>query len=149
MPLKCLEQLFGPLMKATGNMKTVLSNTLIYGLILIPSFFIGAQYDGVGIAFAWLVSFGLAFTVATWRSCKALNIDFKKYLRNIYKTHLYGLIMMAICLLLGRYLDSYDAILVLCIQVLLGAAIYIAFVVLFSKEDLKEFYDLFKNRKIK
>lgn len=146
MPIKSLQQLFSPLMKATGHMKVVLSNTLLYGLILIPSFFVGAQFGGVGIAISWLAAFGFAFFLATYRSCRALNISFRHYLGSIYKVHLYGGVMAVACLLIGHYIDLVHPLITLAIQVIAGALIYLGLIWIFSRGYLKELVEMFRGK---
>ena len=57
MPMRSLEQLFGPVLKSLNKMNLIIGNTVIFALILIPGFFIGARYGGEGMAMSWIFSF--------------------------------------------------------------------------------------------
>lgn len=146
MPLKCLEQLFGPLLKAINRVDVVLSNTLIYGAVLIPSFFIGAQYGALGLASSWCIAFLVAFAIATKRACKAINISFKNYLVEISIPHLVGALMASCCFAIGVVLNEQDALAVLPLQVATGAVIYIGLLQLISKKYIHEVISLVKKK---
>lgn len=147
MPIKCLEQLFGPVLKARNKLNVTLSNTAIYGFVLIPSFFIGAHFGGVGIALAWLLTFLFCFLIATYRACHALDISFKNYLLAINKPHINGLVMLITCFLMGLTLvDVVGPFVTLLLQISAGAIIYIGLTWVFSKEDIKELINLFRKK---
>ena len=142
MPLKCLEQLFGPLLKAINRVDVTLSNTLIYAIILIPSFFIGAQYGALGLASSWFIAFLVSFLLATKRACNAINISFNNYLTEISYPHIVGAGMACSCLTIGYIFSDMNPILLLVIQVTTGSAIYIGLLYIFSKQYIFEALDL-------
>lgn len=146
MPLKCLEQLFGPLLKAINRVDVTLSNTLIYAIILIPSFFIGAQYGALGLASSWFIAFLVSFLLATKRACSAINISFKNYLTEISYPHVVGAAMAGSCLTIGYMFSDMNPILLLAIQVITGGAIYIGLLYIFSKQYIFEALDLVRRR---
>ena len=144
MPLKCLEQLFGPLLKAINRVDVILSNTLIYGAVLIPSFFIGAQFGALGLASSWCIAFLVAFTIATKRACNAIDISFKNYLTEISAPHLVGALMAFCCVGIGVVLEEHNLLAVLTIQVFTGGFIYIGLLHFVSKKYIHEVLSLVK-----
>ncbi|MHC6646305.1 lipopolysaccharide biosynthesis protein [Alteromonas sp. HB246098] len=146
MPLKCLEQLFGPLLKAINRVDVTLSNTLIYAIILIPSFFIGAHSGALGLASSWFIAFLVSFLLATKRACSAIDISFNNYLREISYPHVVGAAMAGSCLTIGYMFSDMPPILLLVIQVITGAAIYIGLLYIFSKQYIFEALDLVRRR---
>ncbi len=146
MPLKCLEQLFGPLLKAINRVDVTLSNTLIYATILIPSFFIGAQYGALGLASSWFIAFLVSFILATKRACIAIDISFQNYLTEISYPHIVGAAMAGSCLTIGYMFSDMNPILLLIIQVIVGGAIYIGLFYMFSKQYIIEALDLVRRR---
>ncbi|GFD90321.1 lipopolysaccharide biosynthesis protein [Tenacibaculum sp. KUL152] len=145
MPLKGIEQLFGPLLKSLNKMNVIIGNTAIFGAVLIPSFFIGAQFGGEGLAIAWLVSFSCCFFINASRSCNALGIKFSSVVLLLVKPYLLGSTMLAVCVLLGKSLDNVVSVwIVLAAQVTIGALLYFGLTWLFSRNELKELINLFR-----
>lgn len=147
MPLRSLEQLFGPVLKSLNKMNVIIGNTIIFGITLIPAFLIGAQYGGVGLGMAWLLTFVFCFLVNAYRSCNALNISFKSCLSTIVMPHIIGLIMLGICFSLGLYLTNIVSLwMVLVIQISIGALVYVGLTWLISRKDLQELLHLFRKK---
>ncbi|PRO68452.1 lipopolysaccharide biosynthesis protein [Alteromonas gracilis] len=147
MPLKGIEQLFGPLLKSLNKMNVIIGNTAIFGAVLIPSFFVGAQFGGEGLAIAWLVSFSGCFFISTSRSCNALSIKHSSVLLLLVKPYLIGTTMLAACILLDTLLGNFINVwIVLLSQVLIGTFMYVGLTWLFSRDELKELMNLFKRK---
>ena len=118
--------------------------------ILIPGFFIGAQYGSQGMALSWLFCFLFSFMIASYRSCNALSIGFSKFIGSVYKPHVIGLFMLAGTWFLGQYLlTMLPSLAVFIVQVVAGAAIYIGLSFIFARSETMETINLVRNRKRK
>jgi O-antigen/teichoic acid export membrane protein len=147
MPIKSLEQLFGPVLKSLNKMNVIIGNTAIFGVVLVPSFLIGAQYGGVGLALSWLLTFFFCFIINAYRSCNAINISFKSCLSAIVMPHIIGLLMLVICFTLGYCLTNVVSVwIILVVQVSIGAFVYMGLTWIISKKDLQELLHLFKKK---
>jgi len=150
MPMRSIEQLFSPVLKSLNKMNVILVNTAIYAAILIPGFFIGAQYGSQGMALSWLFCFLFSFMIASYRSCNALSIGFSKFIGSVYKPHVIGLFMLAGTWFLGQYLlTMLPSLAVFIVQVVAGAAIYIGLSFIFARSETMETINLVRNRKRK
>ena len=145
MPLRSLEQLFNPVLKSLNKMNVILVNTAIFAIVLIPSFFIGAQFGIEGMALTWFFSFSFSFYFVSKCSCRVLNIAYVNFLSAIYKPHLVGAVMMALCWVIGEPLvlriGAWGA---LFCQIIAGFLIYLLLSFFFMRTELNEFIDLFK-----
>lgn len=147
MPMRSLEQLFGPVLKSLNKMNVIILNTAIFAAILIPGFYIGAQFGGEGMALSWLISFFVSFTITSFLSCRSINIPFSAFIGAVYKPHLIGICMLAGTWLLGQMLIAdMSPWLVLAIQVVTGGVIYIGLSLLVARKESMELISLVKNR---
>ena len=150
MPMRSLEQLFGPVLKSLNKMNVIIVNTIIFAAILIPGFYIGAQFGSGGMALSWLFSFFISFMIASYRSCRCLNIRFKRFIGAVYKPHLIGLCMLTATWWLGQYLmQSMTPWLVFIIQVFTGGVIYTGLSLLCARKESMELINLVRNRNSK
>ena len=130
---------------AVGNARFVMWNDL-YALVLLPtSFVIGSRWGNNGIAWAWVVAYPLVAFPLYRKTFRTIEMKTSEYIRAA-RPALDGTLVMSAAVVLFRRLaplHSLSARLVL--EVLLGAAVYVAVLLLFHRERVMAFVRLAKS----
>jgi O-antigen/teichoic acid export membrane protein len=135
MPFNTLTGLFAPLLVATGNHATVLSNTTFALMIFAVTFTVGAFIGPLGLAAAWALSFPVVFVMTSVRSAPKISVNLGSVFAAIRSP------LFAASAMLGANMAAYYFIapetspfLVLFLQILLGAVVYFATILLIDRK---------------
>jgi len=135
MPFNTLTGLFAPLLVATGNHATVLSNTSFALMIFAVTFTVGAFIGPLGLAAAWALSFPVVFVMTSVRSAPKISVNLGSVFAAIRSP------LFAASAMLGANMAAYYFIapetspfLVLFLQILLGAVVYFATILLIDRK---------------
>ena len=143
MPLKFSQELFGPALSSQKKLKHIIFNTLTLIAVMLVSILIGVNFGAVGLAYAWLFGFPIAFLIILLRNCKELNIRVSMFLKFLAIPVFSGLLMLGGVFFSKIYFSNIELVNLL-FQIFLGASIYTLFVVLFDKPSVQEMLRMFK-----
>ncbi len=96
MPLRLLSNVFPPLLWGVGQPRSSAINFLLASIFMPLAFFLGARYDVLGLAYAWLGMYPLVFTLTAWRTCRAVSAKLLRYFAQLLKPLAAASIMYAV-----------------------------------------------------
>jgi PST family polysaccharide transporter len=130
---------------AVGNARFVMRVEL-FGLVLMPvAFYIGSHWGITGIAYGWVFAYPVIALAHYWKVLKTIEMKAGDYISAL-RPALDGSIAMAVAVgvLRWRLASSHFPWLRLMIEIVCGAAVYIATVVLLHRERAIHFLNIAK-----
>ncbi|WP_221074907.1 lipopolysaccharide biosynthesis protein [Agarivorans aestuarii] len=124
MPLRFSEELFNPALKSLLKIRHMFINAGILLLVITPAILIGVNYGSKGLGIAWALAFPIAYTLISFRNCRAFNIKILTFFKEISSPFVAGLLMSLSLKLYSSEIEFSSSILLLLTQVLLGAFVY-------------------------
>ncbi len=149
LPLRASQELMDPAFEASGRPLDALKNWLIVLSILAPMLYIGALHGGiVGMCLAWVIGIPISYIITSWRAIKYLHLPAIPYMGAVFRPLLAATVMFAAIHLL-RYLieGSIPLILLLALEILLGAAVFLGMAWLVCRQELFQLLELGKRLK--
>ena len=139
-PLRLVQTTLSTATIAAGHVGADLRNNLVGLAVLAPAFAVGAHWGGVnGLALAWLLGFPLVFVLAVWRITGKLGLGLGQVLRQLLEPAAAGAVLWLVVAGLSWLLTPLlPAVLALAVQVLAGAASFLAVVALIDRPTLRE-----------
>ena len=138
MPAMTLQVLFSPACSAMGR-PGINVHTGLVGAILLPiAFVVGLRWGVVGLSASWLFAYTLYLIITAWRVLPVLGLSAMALARAIAPTVTPSIAMGALVVMFGHVLPEMAVQIRLAILVTTGAAVYIGWLWLFSKDALLE-----------
>ncbi len=149
LPFRASQELMDPAFEASGRPLDALKNWLIVLAILTPMLYTGALYGGIaGMCWAWVIGIPVSYLITSWRAIKYLHLPAKAYTSAVLRPLVAATVMFAVIHLL-RYLmaGSISLGLLLALEILLGATVFVAMAWLLCRQELSHLLELGKRLK--
>ena len=139
-PLRILHSPINELLNALALPKIYLESLAILCVLLIISILIGANWGMIGVCYAWLIGYPIAFFITLSRSGKYTGITPLVFIKSIYRSLFVSILMYGSVYLarleIGEYgFESYQS---LAILVMVGIISYTIFSILFNRPAIRE-----------
>ncbi|WP_369026974.1 lipopolysaccharide biosynthesis protein [Qipengyuania sp. RANM35] len=145
-PWMTLQVLFAPATNAVGRPGIALRNSAIGAFLMPIAFLIGVQGGILGIATAWLVAYPMMTAITAASSASAIGVTLGQIARAVLPTALAGVAMVLAVTIFDRNLAIEVPVARLALLVAVGGAVYIGWLLLFSRERLTELVALVRSR---
>jgi O-antigen/teichoic acid export membrane protein len=128
-----------PLTIAIGKPHISLRCVIVAAICVPTGMLIGSQWGMSGVAVAWAVSYPVAFLVAAWLVGGALGTPMSTILLSLAAPIGASLIMVAAVLLVqGTLAQALPSVLSLCLEIVIGAAVYVVTLRILSRKHFQE-----------
>ncbi len=146
MPFMTLQVLFAPASDASGRPGLSARNGAI-GAVLLPSaFLIGVQWGVTGLSIAWVAVYPLYLAITAWRTLPALGVRVSELAAAVSVPVTAALVMAATVVLTDRLLPPLAPIAQLATLIAVGAAAYVAWLLVFARGTVAQVAALIRNR---
>lgn len=148
MPFKTMLSLLGPASNATGRPDLPTRNSIAGAVIMPAAFLISLTWGLIGIAYAWIVGFGLLIALALYWTLPALGVRFGDLARALQPPVIASLAMGSAVLITDSLVIGPDMPLVarLAALVAIGATVYAGWLLLFARRCVFEIATIIANR---
>jgi O-antigen/teichoic acid export membrane protein len=147
MPFLTLQILFAPATNALGHARIALKVSIAGAIIMPVAFLIGVRFGTLGMAYAWLVAFPLLTAVTAGLSLPEIGVRAGALADALMPAVRASALMLISVLGLDALLPPMGITLRLAILVASGAAIYAAFLLIFSRPLVEELLRIVWKRK--
>lgn len=137
--LRAIYTINAPLVMAKGKPNVAVLNHLIFAIFLSIAFYIGSFYGLDGLAYSWLIVFPILFLITTYLSLKVIGLSMMEYFKDL--RHVFaGTLFMAVSVIIiqGTFLAGLGHLERIIGASLTGAAAYLLYYFIFSREMLAE-----------
>jgi O-antigen/teichoic acid export membrane protein len=149
--VQTIQTLTGTIFIAKGKTALLFKWGLINTAILIPAFLIGARYSATGVAIAYCIAYiGLLAFPGFLVPFRIIDLKFRQFLQALLPQFLLTLAMLLVCLGWMRLLTAVSIVNPwprLISTSLLGAAVYLAGLLIFRPSALSDLQVVFANSK--
>jgi len=136
-PVRIAAAMLSTALIATGKVNADLKNTLTASAILVPAFLAGAALDGVrGLALAWAVGYPLFAANLLLRAARELQLPAAAVLRSLAVPLGAGVAMLLAIAAWRGVQPAWPAAPSLALEILVGAAAYLACLAVFARPIL-------------
>jgi O-antigen/teichoic acid export membrane protein len=146
MPFMTLQVLFSPACDARGRPGIGVRNGAAGAAILIIAFLVGVRWGATGLATAWIVAYPLYLGISMWRSLPVLGVSVRALADAIAPALIAALAMAVIVTLTDRALPPLAPLPRLAILVAAGAAAYAGWLMLFSRDVVRDLIALVRKQ---
>jgi O-antigen/teichoic acid export membrane protein len=138
--------LLGKLLTAVGNPRFVMWDDLAALIILPTGFYIGSHWGTRGIAWGWVVAYPLVVLPLYWKTFKTIEMPVGDYLRAL-RPALHGTVVMVLAVTSVKWtlVPEKPLLLRLVLEIVTGAAAYIATLLLLHRERMLTFLRTARN----
>ena len=137
MPLRAMNTLFAPMVNALGRPEVQFVNGLFTLAVMAVGFFVGVRYGVIGLCYAWIVAFPIAFLFCANRSLAVVNLSLLLFLQTLLPATILGASMFGCLLLMAAFLDTLNWLSFMA-MVFMGALIYIGMLFVLFREYFVE-----------
>lgn len=152
MRIFCVSYAFYPIhtanlnaIKAMGRSDLFLKLEIVKKCLGVFTIIIAIFYGSMAMAYSMLISSILSQIINSWPNKRLMNYRYLEQLRDIMPNIFLSLIMGCATIPVGRL--SGNPILVLSLQILVGALVYVIGSILFKNDSFFELLEMLKNRK--
>ena len=146
MPLRMLVSLLPSATDALGRPDVAFRNALLSAIVMPLAFIVGARWNVIGVALAWLTVYPLIVFFNTQRMLAVVGLKLRDVLRSLAPAGASALLMYAAVSaaegLLVRILNDPWR---LAVMILVGAVVYISSMFVLNRDGFREMYSLLKN----
>ncbi|MXO58494.1 oligosaccharide flippase family protein [Altererythrobacter salegens] len=147
MPALTLHILFAPAINATGRVG-ISMRASVFGAVVMPiAFYVGLQWGASGLAFAWLATVPLLPIFTFVMARKLLHLKLRAFVAAIAPGLLCAAVMAIAVRELGERLAGLAPWERLLTEVTFGGLVYLAILLLTSRETVRELYSMVVRRK--
>lgn len=137
-PLRMLNTPIAEVVNALGFPKVNTVGTMISSFIMILSIVIGAQWGVIGVCYAWLIGYPIAFSIFNILASKYTNASLFEIFRCITPAFLNSVLMVVSVKLLYSSLLTEPNIINLVLSIVAGAVTYLILTLINNKEIFRE-----------
>ena len=147
MPMMTLQVLFAPASDACGQPAISARNGATGAVVLATAFAIGVHLGGVrGLALAWLAAYPLYLAVSAWRTLPVIGVRASALARAVAPPAIAATVMAIGVRLADSALPALAPLPRLALLVVIGGALYGAWLLTFARESLAEAVALARRR---
>jgi teichuronic acid exporter len=145
MPLRILSPVVHSALQGVGRADVSLRNTLFAAVVMPIAFYIGCQFDLMGLALAWVIAFPLVFVANLFRSAPHLKLRLRQLMAAMMVPALISAVMYA-GVTATRFALGVNPIVNLSILVLVGAVIYGTLSLAFNRGGVREVWAMIRHK---
>jgi len=138
MPFMTLQVLFGPACDARGRPGIAVRNGAVGSVVLTIAFLIGVQWGAIGLAWSWVAAYPVYLAISTWRSLPVIGARLPQLADAIAPAALAAIAMGLVVHVVDQTLPDMSAHLRLLTLIVVGAAVYSTWLILFARGTLRE-----------
>jgi len=137
-PLRMLNVPIAEVLNALGLTKVNITGLIINSSIMLTSIFIGSQWGILGVCYAWLIGYPIAFALFNIIASKHTGITLFSIIKSISPAFISSVVMLLSVQSLYHYVLIEVSILSFIISALTGAIIYLSLISLSNKSTCKD-----------
>lgn len=137
-PLRMLNAPIAEVLNALGFTKVNITGLIVNSTIMLTSILIGAQWGILGVCYAWIIGYSIAFVLFTIIASKHTGITLFSIIKSILPAFLSSVVMLIAVQGLFHYLLIEVSIFSFIISALTGAITYLSLIFITNKSTCKD-----------
>lgn len=147
MPLRMISTVMPPVLWGIGRPGVSAINFLIAGVVMIPTFVIGAQFGAIGLATAWLALYPLVFIIKTYRMSNVVGFAVGDFIGEMGRPALAATGMLgAVYAARQHVFNTTNSIVQFLLLILIGIVVYVLLTFVVNRSGAQEALDLFREK---
>ena len=143
-PLRMLNAPIAEVLNALGFTKVNITGLLVNSTVMLTSILIGAQWGILGVCYAWVIGYSIAFALFNIIASKHTGITLLSIIKSISPAFLSSLLMLVAVQCLYHYVLIEVSIFSFFISALTGTIIYLSLILLTNMRTCKDIISLIK-----
>jgi O-antigen/teichoic acid export membrane protein len=137
--IRAVETMNSPLLLAMGRPQIAVRNNLLQLVVMLPAFYIGAQYGLVGVSIAWLITWPILYAIVTAQTLALIELPVSAYARALGHAVVSSVVMVAVVIAVQRsLLTTAPAAVELVLSGVLGCGLYLGYHWFFNRAAVLE-----------
>jgi len=142
--IRSIAALPGNLLNVIGEIRYSMWVQVAAAATLPFAFYVGSHWGAVGIAAAWVVVHPVVNAPLFWRTFRKIELPVRQYVDALSPALVASAIMVVVILVVRRFLPPWPPLLLLTIDIGLGASVYVLALVTLHRERVRTFYHTLK-----